>query len=82
MIQIEPKITRQAMSMPNASASTLLVLSGGGGDVQEKHQVNTHLCDGEHDNGYGNAGAVNQMSLRGPEGGHRHQASARPRPMR
>ena len=45
MIQIEPAATRSTMRMPNASARTLLVLSGPGRDVQEEHQVHAHLGD-------------------------------------
>ena len=46
MIQSEPATTTVTISMPKASASTLLVLSEPGRDVQEEHDMDSHLGDG------------------------------------
>ena len=69
MIQSEPTTTRNTIRTPNASASTLLVLSGAGGDVQEEDEVNSHLRDRECDERDRHAGSIDQVRLRGPERG-------------
>lgn len=80
MTQSEPATTMVTMSTPNASASTLFVLSGSGGDVQKEHKVDTHLRDGEHREAERDAGRPEQRSVGDPEGdgredyGHLEQA--------
>jgi hypothetical protein len=66
MIQSDPETTTITMSRPNASASTLLVLSGSG-DVEEKDQVNTHLSYGEHGEAERDAGRPEQGRVGRPE---------------
>ena len=68
MTQSEPATTMVTMSTPNASASTLFVLSGSGGDVQKEHKVDTHLRDGEHREAERDAGRPEQRSVGDPEG--------------
>ena len=67
MIQSEPAITRMTINMPKASASTLLVLSGPGGDVQEEHQMDAHLGDGENGESQRHAGRPKQRGVGRPE---------------
>ena len=47
MIDSDPAITKDTIRMPNASASTLFVLSGAVLMCRKKTRVNAHLCDGE-----------------------------------
>ena len=68
MTQSEPATTMVTMSTPNASASTLFVLSGSGGDVQKEHKVDTHLRDGEHREAERDAGRPEQRSVGDPAG--------------
>lgn len=49
MIQMDPPITRKTMSTPNASARTLLVLSGPVVMCRKKNKVHAHLRYGEDD---------------------------------
>jgi hypothetical protein len=49
MIISDPTTTRKTIRMPNASANTLLVFVGTCRDVQEKHEMDTHLSNREHD---------------------------------
>src|SRR5262245_57805756 len=69
MIHSEPATTRNTMRMPNASASTLLVLSGPVVMCRKKTRVHTHLRDGEHDKAERDAGRPDQRRVGHPEGG-------------
>ena len=60
MIHSDPTISRNTISTPNASANTLLKLSGAGGDVQEEDEVNAHLRDRQHHQCNRNAGLPDQ----------------------
>ena len=73
MIQSEPTTTRTTISTPKASASTLLVLSGPGRDVQEEHEVDAHLRDRQHDEGDRNARLPDQVGAGDEERGRGEQ---------
>ncbi len=48
MMIIDPKTTSPTTKMPKASASTRVNRVRRAVDVQKEHQMNSHLCDGEH----------------------------------
>ena len=73
MIHSEPPITSTTIRMPNASAITLLVLSGPGRNVQEEHQMHAHLRDRQHHDGDGNAGLPDQIGAGDKERRRRQQ---------
>ena len=70
MIHTEPAMTRPTISAPKASASTLLVLSGAGGDVQEEDEVDAHLRDRQRREPHHHARPVEERgAARHPERG-------------
>ena len=60
MIQSDPTIRRKTIKTPNASASTLLTLSGPVVMCRKKTQVHADLSDREHHKRNRNAGVPNQ----------------------
>ncbi len=73
MIQIEPVMTRKTISMPKASARILLVLSGPLPRLQEEHEVDTDLREGEHNQSDRDARGPQQVGLRHDERGDRRE---------
>ena len=68
MIQSEPVRSSRTISTPNASAITLLTLSGPVRDVEEEDEVNAHLRNCENGQGDRNAWTPDECGARDEEG--------------